>query len=164
MMNRAKWVVAIVSVVLAGSAIEACAIEVTERRTIDGEPGAVWGKVGAFCAIGTWHPAVAQCEETKDGDTVWRTLTLKEGGAIIKEKQTATSATSYTYVITESPLPVKNYTATFSVEPRADTPGSSYITWTAEFEANGKPDDEAKYLIQGIFDGGLDNLKATAGK
>ncbi|MEQ1709766.1 MAG: SRPBCC family protein, partial [Hyphomicrobium sp.] len=66
----------------------------------------VVAKFGAFCSIEKWHPAVAKCEESKEGNDVFRTLTLKDG-AKIKEKRTSQGEGTYGYKITESPLPVK---------------------------------------------------------
>lgn len=106
---------------------------------------------------------MAKCEEAKDGDTLWRTLTLKDGG-VIKEKMTTSSATSYAYAITESPLPVKDYTASFSAIAKADAPDTTIVSWTANFQANGKPEAEVKDIIKGIFTGGLDNIKTTIAK
>jgi Polyketide cyclase / dehydrase and lipid transport. len=45
----------------------------------------VWAIAGDFCAIKDWHPLVADCKETEEGGTTFRTLTLKNGGTI-KEK------------------------------------------------------------------------------
>ena len=59
---------------------------------------------------------MADCQETKEGDATFRTLTLKDGGKI-KEKLLESDDTSYSYEIIESPLPVKNYKAKLSVEP-----------------------------------------------
>ena len=67
----------------------ASATTVKKRTEGPGLPPEVWQVVGAFCAIEKWHPAVAKCEETKEGDVTFRTLTLKNGGKI-KEKLTGT--------------------------------------------------------------------------
>ena len=67
----------------------AYAITVKKRIEAPGLPPEVWAVAGAFCAIKEWHPAVAKCEETKEGDVTFRTLTLKDGGKI-KEKLTGT--------------------------------------------------------------------------
>ncbi len=85
----------------------AYAITVKKRIEAPGLPAEVWAVAGeTFCTIKEWHPAVAECAETKDGDVVFRTLTLKDG-AKIKEKLTGTEDLSYSYEIVESPLPVK---------------------------------------------------------
>jgi hypothetical protein len=133
------------------------AVEVKRKIEIVGEAPKVWTQIGGWCAIADWHPAVAKCEESSaDGKPV-RTLTLKDGG-VIKETQLKKTATSYTYQIDESPLPVKNYTATFAVVPDDDDKDEVNIAWSAKFEAKGK-DADAKKVITDVFKGGLDALK-----
>ena len=136
------------------------AIEVKKRREAPGMAAEVWALVGGFCDIQKWHPAVAKCEETKEGDKVLRLLTLKDG-ATIKEEQTKKEATSYSYKILEGPLPVKDYSATLMVGPD-DEPDRVEIVWTASFEANGASDEDAKKAIEGIFEAGVSGIKKEA--
>ncbi len=96
----------------ATAAIAASGISVRQTAKVEKAEKDVWAKIGAFCAIKDWHPALAGCEESKEGDATFRTLTLKDGGKI-KEKLTGTSETGYTYQIVEGPLPVKDYFASF---------------------------------------------------
>jgi hypothetical protein len=137
------------------------AIEVKKRREAPGKPAEVWAVVGDFCAIKDWHPAVAKCEKiTEDGDT-YRILTLGDGGKI-KEKLTDTEDTGYSYEIVESPLPVKNYSATIEVEEE-DEPDRVEIEWEAEFDAaDGTSDEEAEKVIAGIFEDGVSGIKKAA--
>lgn len=139
----------------------AYAITVKKRIEAPGLPPEVWAEVGAFCAIEKWHPAVAKCEETKEGDVTFRTLTLKDGGAKIKEKLTGTEDVAYTYEIVESPLPVKNYKSKLWLETD-DEPDRTVIYWQSDFDANGKPDDEAKKIITGILGDGVKGIKKVA--
>ena len=74
--------------------------------TVKGAPDAVWQKIGDFCAIKDWHPAVKGCVVSDEGGVTFRTLTLADGGSI-KEKLLEKTATSYSYEIIESPLPVR---------------------------------------------------------
>lgn len=136
------------------------AVEVKKRREAPGTPAAIWEVVGDFCAIKNWHPAVAQCDEITEGDDVFRILTLKDGGKI-KELLTDKGDTSYSYEIIESPLPVKNYKATLKIG-EDDEPERIEILWTAEFDANGVSDDEAKTIIAGIFEDGVKAIKKAA--
>lgn len=107
-----------------------------------------------FCGIGGFHPALASCVLSDDLSV--RTLTLKGGGVIV-EKKTAwdDAARSYSYEITDSPLPVSNYAATFSV---ADSGSGSTVTWVADFDPVGD-EAAARAVIEGIFTSGLDALK-----
>jgi hypothetical protein len=136
------------------------ALEVKKRREAPGEATQVWTLVGDFCAIKDWHPAVTDCVEETEGDVVYRTLTLKDGGKI-KEKLTDKGATSYSYEIVESPLPVKNYKATLRVGPD-DEENRVEIVWTAAFDANGASDEDATKTITGILNDGVGGIKSKA--
>ena len=136
------------------------AVEVRKRREAPGTAAEVWAVVGGFCDIQKWHPAVAKCDETTKDGKVFRTLTLKDG-AKIEEEQTKKEATSYSYMILSSPLPVKNYNATLTVGPD-DEEDRVEILWTANFEANGASDEEAKKIISDIFEAGVAGIKKMA--
>ena len=88
----------------------AYAIDVNKHIAAPGQMLVVWAIASEFCSIKDWHPAVADCQESKEGDATFRTITLKDGRKI-KEKLDASDDTSYSYEIVESPLPVKNYQA-----------------------------------------------------
>ena len=135
----------------------AFALTVDRHIEAPGLPPAVWEFAGGFCAIKDWHPLVADCQETKEGDVTFRTLTLKDGGKI-KEKLLESDDTSYSYEIVESPLPVKNYKAKLSVED-GNHENRTMVEWSADFEANGASYDEATKKIKDIFDGGLKGIK-----
>jgi len=135
----------------------AAALEVSRHIETLGLPPAVWEIAGGFCSIKDWHPVVADCQETKEGDVTFRTLTLKDGGKI-KEQLLESDDESYSYEIVESPLPVKNYKAKFSVEDGKHE-NRTMIEWSAEFEANSASDEDATKKIKEIFDGGLKGIK-----
>jgi Polyketide cyclase / dehydrase and lipid transport len=127
------------------------------------ETKALWARFGGWCAIAEWHPAVKTCEEFKEGDDTFRKLTLQDGG-VIKEKLVDTSAVSYRYAIVESPLPVKNYEAQFSVVPDDDDLDEVNIVWAATYDAaDGKDDKDARSTIDGIFKDGIANIEKTLG-
>jgi hypothetical protein len=95
-------------------ATAAQAIESKESKTSPQSVDAVWQKVGDFCGIGQWHPAVAKCELSADKKQ--RTLTLKGGGTIVEHLvRWSDKMHSYTYKIVSSPLPVENYESTIRV-------------------------------------------------
>jgi hypothetical protein len=48
--------------------------------------------------------------------------------------------------------------------PDDDDEDEINFAWSATFDANGKPDKEARGVIDGIFKGGLDNIKTMAAK
>lgn len=153
----------------AGSVANAASIAVGKKlelkvdaKKMDEERTRLWTKFGGLCALKDWHPAVANCEESTEGDAKIRVLTLKDGGKI-KEKLLDEKPNFYRYEILESPLPVKNYQAQFALTPDDDDEDEINFAWSATFDANGKTNKEAHDVIDGIFTAGLDNIKATAG-
>jgi hypothetical protein len=134
-----------------------------DPKNMDAEKKALWERFGGWCSIKDWHPAIANCEESRDGDASFRTLTLKDGG-VIKEKLLESRDNLYRYAIIESPLPVKNYEAQFALTPDDDDEDEINFAWSATFDPNGKEDKEARGVIDGIFKAGLDNIKAMTAK
>jgi len=149
-------IVAALAALAAGGAQAAQAVEVRKVAEVKAAPAVVWAKVGEWCAIKNWHPAIADCKPGKKGI---RTLTLKDGGQIV-EKITKTGPNTYSYDIIDSPLPVKNYSATLTA--KVDSLGTTDLVWIAKFEpAKGKTAAEAEAVIAGIFDAGLNNIKTN---
>jgi Polyketide cyclase / dehydrase and lipid transport len=158
-MRMFKLALIALAALLLGSA-SASAITVKKRIEAPGLPPQIWEVVGDFCAIKTWHPAVVDCVETKEGDATIRTLTLKDGGKI-KEKLTGTEDVGYTYEILESPLPVKNYKSKLWLDVD-DEPDRSVIYWQSDFDANGASDDDAKAKVTQILGDGVKGIKKQA--
>lgn len=133
-----------------------------DPKKMNEERAALWAKFGGWCAIKEWHPAIADCEESTEGDAKFRTLTLKDGGKI-KEKLLDEKPNFYRYEIIESPLPVKNYQAQFTLTPDDDDEDEINFAWSAVFDAaDGKTDKEARDTITEIFKDGLDSIKSLA--
>lgn len=151
--------IALAATVAVGTA--AHAVEVKKRGEAPGTPESVWALVGDFCAIKDWHPAVAECEQVEEGGDTYRILTLGDGGKI-KEKLTKKSDTSYSYEIVESPLPVKNYSATLEID-EDDEDNTVEIEWEAEFDpADGVEEAKAVEVITGIFADGVTGIRKKA--
>lgn len=153
-----------------GISADAASLTSGKRLEVDVDPDKVneetaklWERFGGWCAIAEWHPAVKTCEEVKDGDDVYRTLTLQDGG-VIKEKLVDSSPLSYRYAIIESPLPVQNYEAQFSIVPDDDDLDEVNIVWAATYDAaEGKEDGDARKTIDGIFEDGIKNIDTMLG-
>jgi hypothetical protein len=136
------------------SGLGAHALETSAMASSKLSADAMWTKIGDFCGISKWHPAVEKCELSADGKT--RTLSLKGGGTIVEAlvKMDAAGRT-YTYSILNGPLPVVNYTSTITVS--ADGAGSA-VNWSGKYDAKGASDADAQKVIQGIYDAGLKAL------
>jgi len=158
------------SAMLTGTVANAASLAVGKKleikvdpKNMDAERTRLWEKFGGWCAIKDWHPAVASCEESMEGDAKMRVLTLKDGGKI-KEKLLDVKPNFYRYEILESPLPVTNYQAQFALTPDDDDEDEINFAWSAVFDpAEGKDKKEARDVIDTIFKAGLDNIKAQEG-
>jgi len=157
---RVKNLIVVTFIFLAIGTASAQALEARRRSEVPGHPQTIWAFAGDFCSIKNWHPLVADCKETQEGNDTFRTLTLKDGGTI-KEKLTDKDDLSYSYEIVESPLPVKNCKAKFWVEPD-DEPERTAVYWEAEFDANGASDDEATKKVFDILMAGMKGIKKMA--
>ncbi len=100
------------------SSTAAFAVDSSVTMTSSMSPDALWKKIGAFCGIGDWHPAVEKCVLSSDGKE--RTLALKGGGALVERLENldpGNRSYTYTYTILSGPLPVVNYHSIISVSP-----------------------------------------------
>lgn len=137
----------------------------TLSRSVDvkGSPAAIWAKIGGFCAIRDWHPAIGTC--TEDGKTpLTRTLVTKDGKATFVELETGSSADEhfYSYTFTSSPLPVEHYAATLKVtEKSADI---STVTWSGSYTPVPGKEKAASEALAGIYESGLDSIRQMLGK
>lgn len=148
----------------AASLVSARVLEVeVDPKAVEAERKAAWEKLGAWCAIKDWHPAVTECKEYKEGEDVFRDLTLTDG-AVIKERRLEQDAMSYKYEIISGPLPVKNYSAQFSVTPDDDDLDEYNVAWSATYDPEGKPAKEARKTIDGIFKDGLSSIDKMLNK
>jgi hypothetical protein len=160
---RVRKLALVAFVALVVSSGSAFALDVNKKIAAPGQMLVIWSMISEFCSIKDWHPAIADCKESKEGADTFRVLTLKDNGGTIKEKLTGSDDTSYSYeIIDPGPLPVKNYSAKLWVEPDERDPNRTVIHWDATFDANGKSDDEAKKVIGDIFLAGLKSIKQKA--
>jgi hypothetical protein len=147
--------IALAAVAIGVSIGVAHAVEVHRTATVKGTPQWVWWDIGDFCEIEDWHPIVADCDDYWEDGVFHRTLTGTDGTTVIKERLLEETASSYTYEILESPLPVANYRATLSVSAGGE---GTIIDWVANFDAAGVSDAEAAAVIAGIFEAGLNQI------
>ncbi len=141
------------ALLLCGSSAFALESSVTVASTLS--PDALWKKVGDFCGIAAWHPAIAGCRLTDNGKR--RYLTLKDGGGVIVERLTRRDDArhTYSYKIISSPLPVADYHSTISVMSAKD--GSDFH-WSGKYLAKGTSSADAKKTVDGIYQAGADAI------
>lgn len=135
--------------------------KVSMSQGLSASAGDVWQAIGKFSTIDSWLPPLASCEA--DGDAVGNMRKLTTGdGAVVHERLDSIDdgQRTYTYSITESPLPVANYSATIRVVESGD---GSKVQWSSEFEPAGVPEADAVGLVEGIYQAGFDGLKERFG-
>jgi polyketide cyclase/dehydrase/lipid transport protein len=138
------------------------ALEVQKEITVNASPETTWKMIGDFNHLDVWHPVVVASELTQGNNQTAgavRVLTLGNGAAITEKLLTHNNGNnSYSYEITESPLPVSGYVSEISVSATED--GKSVVRWTSSFDAKkGFADEEAVNTISGVYDAGLMSLQ-----
>jgi mxaD protein len=144
-------------------------LNVTESVEIKAPVARVWAASKDFDSLDKWHPGFAKDVLVKGPNNkpgTVRALTIKDGPTFTEELISFSDTDhTYQYKILESPLPLRDYVATFSVKPGKD--GTTLVKWVANFKrknpAENPPQAEsdaaALKLITGVFQGGLANLK-----
>ncbi|HYI72148.1 MAG TPA: SRPBCC family protein [Skermanella sp.] len=137
-------------------AAPAFALDAAYRVEGKSSPAALWERIGDFCGVARWHPAVESCAlSAQDGATV-RTLALKGGGVIVEKLESRDEAgRSYSYSIVSAPLPVRDYLSVISVVPAGS---GSAVVWRGSFDAQGVSDAEAVRTMEGVYKAGADEL------
>jgi len=98
----------------------------------------VWSLARDFNGHGMWHPLIAEShiEDAMPSDQVGcvRNFALADGGRL-RERLLSFSDLErrFTYNIIESPLPVRNYIASFGCKPVTEG-DKTFVEWTAEFD------------------------------
>lgn len=132
-------------------------VSVTRKVTLKAPLATVWGLVGDFHRADLWHPAIEKSVRETVGAEEFRLLQIKGGGEIL-EHLVGKTTHSYTYAIIRSPLPVAHYESRLE----ANSAGSgTEITWSSSFTPTA---DNAEQVVAGIYEAGLDALKARFGE
>jgi len=147
--SRALFALSLLLAVSAAQAVESSASKASSMSA-----DAVWQKIGDFCGIAAWHPAIAKCDLSADKQQ--RTLSLKGGGTIVERLvRWNNKGRSYTYRIVSGPLPVVHYSSTLHVA--ADKKGGGcVVSWHGHYgSAKGTSDADSKKAIDGVYESGL---------
>jgi uncharacterized protein YndB with AHSA1/START domain len=128
----------------------------------------VWATVRDFNALPAWHPAIAKSEieggRTSDVVGCVRSFSLQDGGHLREQLLALSDADhSFTYNILVSPLPVKNYVATFRLTP-VTLGNRTFAEWWADFDVtSGTEQEVAAQIGDGVFVSGFEALEKKLG-
>lgn len=139
------------------------ALEVTKSVRVHASADVVWQKIGGFCTISVWHPIFERCEQTQDDGVVRRVLIIA-GGAKMKERLTRRGTYRYSTLIEDSPFPVGNFRTTIKVEDDNDEMNVARITWTGSFDAKGTSKEQARDIIEAVYEAGLIHIRRLVNK
>lgn len=141
---------------------------VEESLSLAASPARVWAVVGSFSGLPGWHPAVATTTITAGKDNrrgAVRSIETRDG-AVLVEELLARDAGKRTlrYRIIDSPLPVRGYVSTLSVEPAGQ---GSRVVWKSDFTAvtsDTVDAAKAREIVAGIYTAGFEGLRKTLGE
>ena len=130
----------------------------TASATIDIPASAeqVWQLIGGFHALPDWLPFIASSESSEGGRV--RHLQTVDGAVVVEQLQTFdNTARTYSYSILQAPFPARDYLATVKVEALGQ---GARVTWSGRFEPVGVSEEEVVALFTGVYEGGLQALRA----
>lgn len=117
----------------------------------------VWQLIGGFNTLPDWLPFIPNSELSEGGRV--RTLQTADGGVVVERLETFDNAgKTYSYSILQAPFPATDYLATIRVEAQGQ---GAKVTWSGRFTAKGVSDEEVVALFSGIYQGGLEALRAN---
>jgi mxaD protein len=175
-MNKRNWIAAGLLLALPGMAWAAKPgyLHVNESVEINAPPAKVWSLVKDWNGLHKWHPAFSKTEIKSGANNkvgAIRTLTMADGGATFDEELDGFNEKQrkYSYrIITDSPLPVADYSSTIQVKS-GKTKGTSMLSWKGKFKRKvadnppaGQDDGSVKKAIIGAYQAGLKNVKKVA--
>ncbi|VVM41094.1 hypothetical protein PS662_00293 [Pseudomonas fluorescens] len=117
----------------------------------------VWQLIGGFNSLPNWLPIITHSELSEGGRV--RSLQTADGAAVVERLQTFDDAAkTYSYTIVQAPFPATDYLAMIRVEAQGD---GARVTWSGEFAPVGVSEEEVVALFGGIYQGGLEALRAN---
>ncbi|MHC8391740.1 SRPBCC family protein [Pseudomonas sp. MDT2-39-1] len=117
----------------------------------------VWQLIGGFDALPDWLPFIPKSELSEGGRV--RSLQTSDGAVVVERLETFDNAgKTYSYSILQAPFPATEYLATIKVEAKGR---GARVTWSGRFLPVGVSDKEVEELFSGIYQGGLEALRAN---
>jgi dipeptidyl aminopeptidase/acylaminoacyl peptidase len=137
---------AVTALVVAATSAYALESSMTVRSPLS--PGELWNKIGDFCAMSEWDPAVELCDLSADGKRRTTVFFRVVDSVVAALDDWDEVNRSYSWTNVSGLELVKNYHARVSVIADGQT---SALKVTASYEANGVSDTEAQKIIDGAM-------------
>ncbi|MBD9603244.1 polyketide cyclase/dehydrase/lipid transport protein [Pseudomonas sp. 478] len=117
----------------------------------------VWQLIGGFNTLPDWLPFIPKSELSEGGRV--RSLQTADGAVVVERLEAFDNAgKTYSYSILQAPFPATDYLATISVEAQGQ---GARVTWSGRFTPVGVSNKEVEDLFAGIYQGGLEALRAN---
>jgi hypothetical protein len=117
----------------------------------------VWQLIGGFNSLPDWLPFIPKSELSEGGRV--RSLQTADGAVVIERLESFDNAgKTYSYSILQAPFPATDYLATIRVEAQGE---GARVTWSGRFAPVGVTEEEVSALFAGIYQGGLEALRAN---
>jgi hypothetical protein len=117
----------------------------------------VWQLIGGFNSLPDWLPFIPHSELSEGGRV--RSLQTADGAVVVERLQAFDDAAkTYSYSIVQAPFPATDYLAIIRVEAQGQ---GARVTWSGQFAPVGVSDEEVVALFTGIYQGGLEALRAN---
>ncbi|MDI1333167.1 MAG: SRPBCC family protein [Pseudomonas sp.] len=117
----------------------------------------VWQLIGGFDTLPDWLPFIPKSELSEGGRV--RSLQTADGAEVVERLETFDNAgKTYSYSILHAPFPATEYLATIKVEAQGQ---GARVTWSGRFTPVGVSETEVEALFAGIYQGGLEALRAN---
>ena len=117
----------------------------------------VWQLIGGFDSLPDWLPFIPKSELSEGGRV--RSLQTADGAVVVERLETFDNAgKTYSYSILQAPFPATDYLATIRVDAQGQ---GARVTWSGRFTPVGVSNKEVEDLFAGIYQGGLEALRAN---
>jgi hypothetical protein len=123
--------------------------QVSSMVTIHVPAGAIWQVIGDFGAAYQYLARVVSCTVEGEGVGAQRTLTSADGSTIVERLEMLDEVTHRLSYALLTDTPFRNCLTTMLV--RELDPSRAELEWSATFEVDGLPADEARELLEGAL-------------
>jgi len=121
----------------------------TSTVTIHVPADAIWQVISDFGAAGQYLAGVVDCTVEGAGVGALRTLTSADGSAIVERLETLDAASQRLSYALLTDTPFTNCLTTMAVRDLGSS--QAEVEWSATFEADGLPADEARDMLEGAL-------------
>ena len=136
--------------------------QIVESVRIAAESGDLWREIGAFSAVGQWHPMLAKVESEGDRAGCKRIAEARDGSRQVERLiEFAPDQHFYRYVMDSTAMPVRHYVGEFRIEDGADR--TSNVIWSANFALKSADAAGATETVRSFLKAGLDHLAELHG-